>query len=243
MTTRIVLSLGGNSAASDECYVAALSLPGFDLEVCPVYPTASAEEVRELLRGSSGLVLSGGADVDPVRYGEEPAGAEMKYVNPSRDAVEFAALAEADARELPVFAICRGAQVLNVHRGGALLQDIGRAHRDGRPQEEKWRAFHEVELLAGSRVARTMAGQRVQTNSRHHQALDPGRLGQGLTVVGRCPTDGVIEAVEAPGARLVLGVQWHPENMALAPDASPEREQARRLFAAFAEAARICAIS
>lgn len=238
MTARIVLSLGGNSAASDDCYVAALSLPGLDLEVCRVYPATGLDEVRELLRGASGLVLSGGADVEPARYGERPAGAEMQHVNPARDAVELAALDEAETRELPVLAICRGVQVLNVHRGGALLQDIGQSHRDGRKQEEKWRAFHPVEIAAGSVATQVLGTSRLETNSRHHQALDPGRLGDGLVVSGRCPGDGVIEAVELPGERFLVGVQWHPENMALAPADSPERVHARRLFAAFAEAAR-----
>ncbi|MFN8616733.1 MAG: gamma-glutamyl-gamma-aminobutyrate hydrolase family protein [Dehalococcoidia bacterium] len=238
MTARVVLSLGGNSRASDDCYIAALGLPGLDLEVCPVYPATGLAELRELLGGASGLVLSGGADVDPARYGERPAGAEMQHVNPARDAVELAALDEAETRELPVLAICRGVQVLNVHRGGALLQDIGQSHRDGRKQEEKWRAFHPVEIAAGSVAAQVLGTSRLETNSRHHQALDPGRLGDGLVVTGRCPGDGVIEAVELPGQRFLVGVQWHPENMALAPADSPERAQARRLFAAFAEAAR-----
>lgn len=238
MTARIVLSLGGNSAASDDCYVAALSLPGLDLEVCRVYPATGLAEVRELLRGASGLVLSGGADVDPARYGESPAGAEMQYVSEARDAVELAALDEAEAMALPVLAICRGVQVLNVHRGGALLQDIGQSHRDGRKQEEKWRPFHAVDLVPGSRVADVLGASTLETNSRHHQALDPARLGDRLVVTGRCPGDGVIEAVEVPGERFLVGVQWHPENMALAPAESPQRAQARRLFAAFAEAAR-----
>lgn len=237
MTTRIVLSLGGNSAASDDCYVAALGLPGLDLEVCRIYPSTPPGEVRSLLRGSAGLVLSGGSDVDPACYGEAPAGAEMQYVSPARDAVEFAALDEAESLALPVLAICRGVQVLNVHRGGALLQDIGQSHRDGRKQDEKWRPFHGVELAAGSMAADVLGETHVQTNSRHHQVLDPARLGSGLVVSGQCPADGMIEAVELPGERFLLGVQWHPENMALAPADSPERRHARRLFAAFAKAA------
>lgn len=237
MTARVALSLGGNSAASDDCYLAALGLPGLDLEVCPILPSTPLAQVRELLRACSGLVLSGGADVHPSRYGEPPAGAEMRFVNEARDVVEFAALDEADTLDLPVLAICRGMQVLNVHRGGALLQDIGESHRDGRKQEEKWRPFHAVEVSAGSLARRILAAETVETNSRHHQALDPRRLGQGLTVSAVCAGDGVIEAVETAGSRFVLGVQWHPENMAVAPGESPERSQARALFAAFAAAA------
>lgn len=243
MTTRVILSLGGNSAASDECYTAALALPGLDVEVRAVFPATEPAAVRELVRGSAGLVLSGGADVHPSRYGETPAGAEMRFVSEARDAVEFAALDEAERLSLPVLAICRGLQVLNVHRGGALLQDIGQWHRDGRQQEDKWRAFHAVELVRGSALAAVLDETRVETNSRHHQSLDPSRIGRGLLVTGRCAADGVIEAVELPGPRFVLGVQWHPENMALAAEDSPERRQARRLFEAFAEAARVFADS
>ena len=237
MTTRIVLSLGGNSAVTDECYVSALSLPGLDLEICSVLPGLPESRLRDVLAASSGLVLTGGADVHPARYGEAPAGAEMQTVSVERDALELAALAEADRLGVPVLAICRGMQVLNVHRGGGLLQDIGRSHRDGRPQQEKWRPFHDVVLDPASELARCLGTEHVSTNSRHHQALDPARLGRGLRVVGRCPADGIIEAVELPGERFVVGVQWHPENMAIGPEDIPERAQARSLFAAFAGAA------
>ena len=237
MSTRIVLSLGGNSAVTDECYVSALSLPGLDLEICPILPGFPESQMRNLLAASSGLVLTGGADVHPARYGEGPAGAEMRTVSEERDELELAALAEADRVSVPVLAICRGMQVLNVHRGGGLLQDIGQSHRDGRKQQEKWRPFHAVALDPASDVARCLGAEVVNTNSRHHQALDPARLGNGLQVVGRCPGDGIIEAVESPGDRFVMGVQWHPENMAIGPADTPERTQARRLFTAFAHAA------
>lgn len=238
MTTRVALALGGVSATSDDLYVAALSQPELGLEVVRLLPEMSEAAVREAVRSSAGLVLSGGADVHPARYAEVPAGAEMKYVSEARDAMEMAALEEADRLKLPILAICRGMQVLNVHRGGGLLQDIGGSHRDGRPQEEKWRRFHAVALEPASAAAKVLGAEMVETNSRHHQAVDPVRLGRDLHVTGRCVIDCVIEAVEEPGERFVLGVQWHPENMALARADSPERAQARGLFGAFAEAAR-----
>ena len=237
MTARIVLSLGLDSPVPNDVYLAALSRPGLDLEVCRISPETDPAAVRDLVAGSAGLVLSGGPDVHPARYGEQPGGADMRYVSEARDAVELAALAAADDAGLPVLAICRGAQVLNVHRGGGLLQHIGQDHRDRREQPEKWRPFHGVNVEAGTLSARTLDAAQVWTNSRHHQALNPARIGAGLRVTGRCATDGLVEMVEGDGSRFVLGVQWHPENMATAASDSPERAQARRLFEAFARAA------
>ena len=236
MSRRVVLTLGGVSATSDACYVQALEQAASGIEIVPLYPSASAGDIRDALALASGIVLSGGADVHPARYGEEPAGAEMRFVSPARDAMEFAALAAADARDLPVLAICRGVQVLNVHRGGALLQDIGQSHRDGRPQEEKWQPFHTVDVEPASRLAEVLGSPIVEVNSRHHQALDPARLGAGLRVTGRCPADRIIEAVEGEGSRFVVGVQWHPENMAIGPAGIPSGAQARAIFSAFASA-------
>lgn len=238
MTTPIAVVLSGKSETSDGVYVDALSLPEFALEVVRLLPDMSDAALRHTLGSVSGLVLTGGVDVHPARYGETPNGTEMQYVSEARDALEGTALDEADRLGLPVLAICRGMQMLNVHRGGALLQDIGAAHRDQREQKEKWRAFHAVTLEGSSRALAALGGVKVETNSRHHQAIDPERLGRGLRISGRCVVDQVIEAVEDDGDRFVLGVQWHPENMALGPDDTAERTHARRLFAAFAEAAR-----
>lgn len=238
MNTPIALALGGGSETSNTVYVEALSLPEFALEVVRVNPDMTDATLRQAMRSVSGLVLSGGVDVHPARYGETPNGTEMQYVSEARDAMEAIVLDEADRLGLPILAICRGMQMLNVHRGGALLQDIGNAHRDGRVQAEKWRAFHAVGLEPSTRASAALGAGKVDSNSRHHQALDPTRLGRGLRVTGRCLIDDVIEAIEEDGDRFVLGVQWHPENMALGPDDTPERAHSRRLFAAFAEAAR-----
>jgi putative glutamine amidotransferase len=167
-------------------------------------PGAGAAEVIDVL---DGLVLTGGGDVDPAAYGEEPDPA-VAGVNPTRDQSERALLAAALAVDLPVLAICRGLQVLNVELGGTLHQHlpdmagIG-AHRTP-PME-----FAQVQVATegGSRAA-AVFGSAPLVSCSHHQAID--QLGQGLTVTARA-ADGVIEAVELGGARFVMGVQWHPE--------------------------------
>jgi putative glutamine amidotransferase len=196
-------------------------------------------EIGAIVRSAGGLVLTGGPDVHPSRYGEDVDGSQVSESSVRRDSMEFEAAASADALGLPILAICRGAQVLNVLRGGALLQDIGDSHRDGRAQEDKWMPFHPVEVDGAARLAEVLGSTDAEVNSRHHQAPDPAHLGRGLAVVGRCPHDGVIEAMEGtdPG-RFVIAVQWHPENMALGPQDTTERAQARSIFEAFAAAVR-----
>ncbi|MBE0607929.1 MAG: gamma-glutamyl-gamma-aminobutyrate hydrolase family protein, partial [Dehalococcoidia bacterium] len=156
-------------------------------------------------------------------------------VSEARDTLEFAAIEAAERLGMPVLAICRGMQVLNVALGGSLVQDIpsmvegALAHS---VQEPRHGQAHGVEVESGSRLAGIVGGTRVEVNSRHHQAID--RLGEGLVVTGKAP-DGIIETVEAPGQRFVVGVQWHPEDMAGHPGIG---ESANRLFAALVEAAR-----
>jgi len=162
-----------------------------------------------------GLMLTGGEDVDPALYGAEPH-PTYRATAPGHDAFEIALVrAMLDAGK-PVFAICRGMQVLNVALGGDLVQDIpsevnGAAHHDVR--EPRYALAHEVWTTQGSRFSTLMReklvdGESCQVNSRHHQAVK--HLGAGLEVVATAP-DGVIEAVERPGT-FCLGVQWHPEN-------------------------------
>ena len=167
-------------------------------------PGAGAAEVIDVL---DGLVLTGGGDVDPAAYGEEPDPATAG-VNPTRDGSERALLVAALAVDLPVLAICRGLQVLNVALGGTLHQHlpdmagIG-AHRTP-PMD-----FAQVHVATeeGSRAA-AVFGSAPTVSCSHHQAID--QLGKGLTVTAQA-ADGVIEAVELGDARFVLGVQWHPE--------------------------------
>ena len=170
----------------------------------PGGPEAGADEVIDVL---DGLVLTGGGDVDPLAYGEEPV-PEVSGVNPNRDASERALLAAALRADMPVLAICRGCQVLNVELGGTLHQHlpdvVGHlAHRSA-PY-----VFGDVEVqtLPGS-IAAGVFGDTPTVRCSHHQAIHD--LGRGL-VATACTTDGVVEAVELPSARFVLAVQWHPE--------------------------------
>ena len=169
----------------------------------------------EIVAKMDGLLLTGGGDVDPALYKGAPH-ATYAAAEPGRDAFEIALIHAALAAEKPIFAICRGMQVLNVALGGDLVQDIptevnGAAHHDVR--EPRYALAHEVWATQGSRFSTLMReklvdGESCQVNSRHHQAVK--HVGQGLEVVATAP-DGVIEAVERPGP-FCLGVQWHPEN-------------------------------
>jgi len=167
-------------------------------------PGAGAEEVIAVL---DGLVLTGGGDVDPEAYGEEPW-PETGGVDPVRDQSEVALLDAALRADLPVLAICRGCQVLNVHLGGSLHQHVpdvvGNLDHRSAPL-----VFGEVEVetVPGTKTAEVF-GATTTVLCSHHQAIR--RLGRGLEVTARA-SDGVIEAVELPTARFVLGVQWHPE--------------------------------
>ncbi|MCO5202964.1 MAG: gamma-glutamyl-gamma-aminobutyrate hydrolase family protein [Chloroflexi bacterium] len=225
-------SRGFERASLNLSYLRALEVAGAVPLV--LTPGMGREQLEAALGRCSGLVLSGGGDVEPGRYGQPPH-ESIIGVSEARDELEFAAIETAERAGLPVLAICRGMQVLNVALGGTLLQDISSmvegalAHS---VQEPCHGPAHGVEVAAGSRLAGIVGGGRVEVNSRHHQAV--GRLGEGLVVTART-ADGIIEAIEAPGARFVVGVQWHPEDMAGHPGIG---ESADRLFAAFVDAAR-----
>jgi putative glutamine amidotransferase len=172
-----------------------------------------------------GLLLSGGADVDPARY-QQPAHAETDRPRIDRDTYEFGLLTEAMAANLPILAVCRGMQVLNSALGGTLRQHVPDAvgHDRHRPELGVFGA-NRVRLASGSR-AETVLGAEVDGRCHHHQALD--KVADGLAVVGTAD-DGTIEAVESPDrAHFVIGVQWHPEE-----DAADDR-----LVAALVAAAR-----
>lgn len=177
----------------------------------------------------SGLLLMGGSDVNPATYGE-PRREETDPPDDARDQLECALIAEAIARDVPVLAICRGAQMLNVQQGGTLVQHLDAVARHRRRDPQNLGApAHGIAVTPGSLLARIADGAPiVEVNSRHHQAI--GRVGEGLRVSARDCEDGTIEAVERPDSRFVLGVQWHPENMS----AADARQAA--LFRAFADA-------
>lgn len=193
-----------------------------------LYPAIGSADA--LIDGLDGLLVTGGADVRPDRYGAEQH-SETDDGDAARDELEFSLLAEALRRDLPVLAICRGQQVLNVALSGALIQHIdGDPHRalDGGRGDSRW---HPVEIPAGSRLAGLFGAGSHEVNSRHHQAVDPRALGDGLVVTAVAP-DGIVEGLEAPGRRWVVAVQWHPEREEIA-------DRHRPLFEAFVVATRM----
>jgi putative glutamine amidotransferase len=151
-----------------------------------------------------GICLSGGPDLDPAAYGARERHAELGPTEPSLDAFELALLDGALERGMPILAICRGAQALNVACGGTLHQHIP-GHRQTEMATEP---TQEIEIVPRSRLARVLGARTVRANSFHHQAID--RVGRGLRVVARA-ADGTIEGVEGPG--FVVGVQWHAETL------------------------------
>ena len=186
-----------------------------------------------------GLVLTGGYDVDPAAYGEARH-PKVKQTDPDRDAFEFALLRAALERDLPVLAVCRGSQVLNVALGGRLLQHIeDRSHVADYRTEGYPSQWHAVRVEPGSRLAAVLGDGELIVNSRHHQAVTTDRLAPNLRAVAVAP-DGIVEATESTEHRWALGVQWHPERPELDhPDFAP---QSRRLFQAFVrEAAAVSA--
>lgn len=203
-----------------------------------ILPVLQAADADAILEGMAGLILTGGEDVGPVRYGERPRPA-LGDVHEGRDEFELALVRAARARGLPTFAICRGVQVANVALGGTLVQDLptewtnALKHESGRGRSER---THAVTLAPGSRLARACGASEISVNSMHHQAL--ARVASGLVATAHAP-DGVIEGVEWSGDDWwMLGVQWHPEELMQTEDSWD-----RALFAAFADVARQRAIS
>lgn len=194
-----------------------------------VLPPGSPDDAESILDRLSGLCLSGGPDLDPATYhgGAHPL---LGPREPELDWFELALCRGAWNRGMPILAICRGAQLLNVARGGNLIQhvpDVTDGSVEHRQDAAGERPSHAVDLAPDSRVAQILGATRIDTNSFHHQAVMA--LGKGLRTVGWAP-DGIVEAIEGTGRGFAIGVQWHAEGMAGAPEQS-------RLFRAFAEAA------
>jgi putative glutamine amidotransferase len=200
-----------------------------------VTPAHDAEAVETLVRGARGLVLSGGEDVEPSRYGEAPI-PELGVVNPARDAMEWRALDVALELDMPVLGICRGMQLLNVYLGGTLYQDVPTQRSDmiSHDQTSPWgHHHHRVACEPGTRL-HGMLGDcgPLEINSFHHQAVKD--LAPGVRCSAQAE-DGLIEAIESDHHRWVVGVQWHPErHEAEAPNTDPNI----RILEAFADAVR-----
>ncbi|MFL6466292.1 MAG: gamma-glutamyl-gamma-aminobutyrate hydrolase family protein [Bryobacteraceae bacterium] len=191
------------------------------LEAVPI----SVSEAPKI-NGFHGLLLMGGTDVNPKLYGET-ARPEVDRPDDERDAVEWRLIDEALQGNMPILAICRGMQLLNVHYGGTLVQHLELPKHDTE-FEDKGTVAHEVILEPQSQLAETAGATRLQVNSRHHQAVS--RVGEGLQVSARDSEDGTIEAFEQPDKDFVIAVQWHPEDQTLR---YPEQ---RNLFKRFAQA-------
>jgi gamma-glutamyl-gamma-aminobutyrate hydrolase PuuD len=173
----------------------------------PVLIPPSEEGVDETLDALDGIVFSGGADVDPSMYGAEPH-PETDAPQARRDAGELALLQVALERDMPVLAVCRGVQLLNIARGGDLVQHLPeQVGNDAHKETPGTFSEHPVEVKEGSRLA-SVIGSSSEVTSHHHQGL--GRVGDGL-VETAWARDGTLEAVEDPSQRFALGVQWHPE--------------------------------
>jgi gamma-glutamyl-gamma-aminobutyrate hydrolase PuuD len=185
-------------------------------------------EEKKLPADATALVVMGGVDVDPKLYGAK-RGPHTDRPHKERDEHEMALLQHALERDIPVLAICRGHQLLNVTLGGSLLQHIeGDGHKWTADGDSSW---HEIEVTEpGSRLARAYGGATtLRVNSRHHQGVTKERLAGDLRPVA-ASHDAFVEAVESTAHKWVMGVQWHPERPEMRPEAAP-------LFAALVEAA------
>jgi putative glutamine amidotransferase len=199
-------------------YLRAIDAAGGMPVVLP--PIGDAEAVLDRL---DAICLSGGPDLDPIAYGARERHPELGPTERGLDDFELALARAADRRGTPLLGICRGAQALNIARGGTLHQHVA-GHRQPEPATVR---THDVDVVSGTRLAAFVGAGSLAVNSFHHQAVD--RLGRGLRVAAR--SDDVVEAIEAPGRRFVLGVQWHAEGLA----ADPRHGV---LFAALVAAAR-----
>jgi putative glutamine amidotransferase len=206
-------------------YVRAVELAGGLPVIVPPLGDVALEPLLDCL---DGLCVPGGPDLDPATYGEQPH-AELGPFDRDVDHFELAMVRAADERELPILGICRGAEVMNVSRGGSLIQhlpDLGTRlpHRQDTPGTE---TSHPVAVVADSLLGEITGATELQVNSFHHQGI--GQLGRELRPVAAAPDD-TIEALEATDRRFCLGVQWHAETLV-------HMEPQIALFGAFVEAA------
>jgi putative glutamine amidotransferase len=231
-TESIAQNPEGRFVRTDLEYVKGVSEAGGVPVILP--PSLSFRAAEALFDGLDGLLLSGGPDLDPGYYGEEPI-PELGTTIPEWDALEMALLRLALKRGMPIFGICRGMQILNVALGGTLYQDfpsqLGAEVINHWQTTPKWQVTHEVEVLDDSYLAKITDRPTVEVNSYHHQGIKG--LAEDLTVAARC-ADGVIEALEARDIsdRWLVGVQWHPEGLR-----DPGSEH-RNLFEAHVRAAK-----
>jgi len=224
---RIALTLDRDADPEANDYVRSLVAAGVPRSAIEVVTPLSARD-----GGFDALLLGGGVDVDPARYGASVLPGGNVEVDAERDAIDFALLEEALRANRPVLGICRGLQVINVALGGTLVQDLPIerpspvVHQNA--DEQKTKRDHHVEIAPGTRLAAIAGASALAVNSRHHQAI--ARVAPGLAVSATAE-DGVPEAVESAGEAWLMAVQWHPENLTGDPASAG-------LFAEFVRAAR-----
>jgi putative glutamine amidotransferase len=197
-----------------------------------IIPTAQDKKSLErILSSVQGLILSGGPDIHPRCYGEEPLSG-LGEVDETLDQMELMAAGLAIERNLPLLGICRGIQVLNIVMGGTLFQDLPSQVPESSchtPKTDKAVNTHTVRIEAGSRLHKLFGKRGIWVNGKHHQAVKD--IAPGLTIAARA-RDGIVEAVEHPGQRFAIGVQWHPEGT------WRDDPYSQKLFASFVQAAQ-----
>ena len=173
-----------------------------------ILPVLDPDSVEDVLPAVSGVLLTGGGDVQPSRYGARPI-AETHSVDPLRDAFEIRLIEVAIAADMPLLATCRGMQVLNVAMGGSLIQHVPHATGQQHDRADRWReAVHRVKIEPDSHLAEALGATEVEVNSIHHQAVDQAAPGTRAVAWAE---DDTVEAIEVPGSPHVVAVQWHPE--------------------------------
>ena len=198
-------------------YTQALQEAGAIAVVLPAH--GFVDDIEPLLDRLDGLLFSGGPDLDPATYGRERHPLLGSDVDRQSDEYELALLRAATARDLPLLAICRGMQALNVSRGGTLHQHLpDLTALEHRQAHEAFEHAHSVSVTPGSPLHRLTGRRELEVNSLHHQAIDD--LGTGLSVCAHAP-DGTVEAVHDPSRRFCLGVQWHAELLTHKPEHAP----------------------
>lgn len=215
-------------------YVEAIAIAGGTPIIIPI--GTSSRDIKDILQRLDGVLFSGGNDISPGLYGEEPKYIEDRGVDERRDKFESELMRQTFAAHKPILAICRGMQLLNVVRGGTLYQDISAQVRtankhEGRLINEDFRHLaHKLTLVPKSKLAGVLGATTIGANTHHHQAVH--KVGSGLTINARAE-DGIIEGVEDTSEKFVIGVQSHPESLV----AGGESEW-RSLFDAFVTATR-----
>lgn len=204
-------SFGSEQASVNRYYVKALAAVGAAPLLLPIVESNDLL-IRAQLQKVDGLLLSGGYDVNPLLYGEEPL-PELEYIMPERDEYEIKLIQIALEMNIPILGICRGMQILNVACGGTLYQDLNQFSSNHLKHLQKSKtdtASHTVEFIPDTRLHRIMGIPVTRINTFHHQAVkDPA---PGFIINGKAK-DGIVEGIEKTGEQFVMGVQWHPEMM------------------------------